>query len=433
MSPAAPTPIMKILYLVHRVPFPPDRGDRIRSYHLLKYLAGQTEVDLACLADEPVSREERSSLEQLCRRVCVAPLGKSARWLHAARSLAVGLSASEGLFYSRRLAGTVSAWSRDTSYDCVIAFCSSMRAYLDLPQLDGARRVVDLVDVDSQKWFDYAAEARGLKRWLFCLEGRRVRKLECQLARRAELILTVSRPEAELLRRFAPAANVRAVPNGVDLDYFAPRPETEVRRLNCVFVGALDYRANVEGIAWFCREVWPMVQREFPSATLSLVGRNPVTAVRKLADICGVEVVGQVPDVRPYLARAAVAVVPLRVARGIQNKVLEAAAMGKATICSGSALEGLELSPGKETLRADEPREWVAALAQLLHNDDEAARLGAAARAFVERRHCWQDRLSLLDELFEPRDRAGTGATAVFTGSQMRDDAVAISAIETHA
>lgn len=390
---------MKILYLVHRIPYPPDRGDRIRSYHLLKYLAGRGQVDLACLADEPVTPEQEASLARLCRRVCIAPLTRTGRWFRAAASLGTGRSASEGLFYSPRLSATVETWATDTSYDWVVAFCSSMRSYLELGQWDGAQRVVDLVDVDSQKWFDYASEARGLKRWLFELEGRRVRRLEARLARRAQVLLTVSSPEAELMRRISPDANVWAIANGVDLDYFSPVPGAAITPFSCVFVGALDYRANIEGIVWFCREVWPGVVERFPGATLALVGRNPVAAVRKLAAGAGVELVGQVPDVRPYVARAAVVVAPLRVARGIQNKVLEAAAMGKVTVCSGPALEGLALSPGDETLRADEPAEWFAAIARLFENADERARLGAAARAFVERHHCWNERLSLLDEL----------------------------------
>ena len=160
------------LYLVHRIPYPPDRGDRIRSYHLLRYLAARGQVDLACLADEAVTSDVQVSLERLCRRVFVARLGRTGRWLHAAYSLAGGRSASEGLFFSRELINKVAAWSRDTRYDCVVAFCSSMRRYIELSELDGAQRVVDLVDVDSQKWFDYARHGRGWKQQLFQHEGR---------------------------------------------------------------------------------------------------------------------------------------------------------------------------------------------------------------------------------------------------------------------
>jgi glycosyltransferase involved in cell wall biosynthesis len=332
------------------------------------------------------------------------------------------------------LADTVNAWSRDTHYDRVVAFCSSMRPYLDLPGLAEVPALVDLVDVDSQKWFDYASGARGLKRRLFALEGHRVRELEADLARRAEALLVVSQPEADLLRGFAPAANVHPIANGVDLDYFQHEDSgfrvqgSEEEIQNLVFVGALDYRANIDGITWFCREVWPRIHRRdhrrhhaphgeqsenlhhaehdaYGTPTLTLVGRNPVPAVRRLAELPGINLVGQVPDVRPYLSAATISIAPLRVARGIQNKVLEAAAMRKPIIASGPALEGLDFVPDKHVLRADTPAEWVAAISRLLSDASERERLAAAAHAFVTEHHSWSARLAPLADLLADRSR----------------------------
>lgn len=390
---------MNLLYLVHRLPYPPDRGDRIRSWHLLRFLARHAEVDVACLADEPVSDEQRRALARVSRRVAIVPLGRRARWWHAAGSLARGRSATEGLFYSRQLADAVNAWSSETRYDRVIAFCSSMRPYLDLPALAGVPKVVDLVDVDSQKWFDYAATAVGLKRRLFALEGRRVRRLETSLARQTEALLVVSQPEADLLRGFCPTANVHAIANGVDLDYFQ-HPQSKIQHpKSLVFVGALDYRANIDGVTWFCREVWPRVHARYPQATLTLVGRNPLPAVRELVLLPGVELVGQVPDIRPFVAAATVAIAPLRVARGLQNKVLEGAALGKPVISTSAALEGFDLVPGEHVLRADTPDEWLAAISLLFDNPAERARLAAAGQAFVEQHHTWSARLAPLAHL----------------------------------
>lgn len=381
---------MRVLFLTHRVPYPPDRGDRIRSFHLLKFLAARCEVHLTCLADEPVPSLTLQALTSLCKRIEVASVDNQSRWFRAASSVAHGRSASEGLFASPQLRRIVTAWSNEIQYDAVLVFCSSMFPYVVTPGLKGVPLIVDLIDVDSQKWFDYASNTRGLKRWLFKLEGRRVRRLEQTIAARAEAVTLVSQPEVDLLYRHAPRAKAHPVQNGVDLDYFRPRPDAEDRSAaNCVFVGALDYRANVEGICWFCDHVWPEVRRQVPTATLSLVGRNPVPAVTRLGRLPGVEVVGQVADVRPYLWRANLAIAPLQIARGIQNKVLEAAAAGKAVIASSQALEGLSLLPGRHLLVADEPSEWIAAITGLFADSAARTALGSAAREFVAEHHSW--------------------------------------------
>ena len=390
---------MKLLFLVHRIPYPPDRGDRIRSWRLLRYLAERAEVDVACLADEPVSNEQREALARTCRRAAIVPLGRRSRWGRAVRSLIGGRSATEGLFYSRRLAKTLKSWTGDGGYDRVVAFCSSMSPYLDLPALASVPKFVDLVDVDSQKWFDYASAVGGAKRRFFGLEGRRVRTLETELARKTDALLVVSEPEAELLRSFCPSANVHAVSNGVDLDYFYPAEAPVRSPQSLVFVGALDYRANVDGVTWFCREAWPGIRARYPKATLSLVGRNPVLAVRELTSLPGVELVGQVADIRPFVAAASVAIAPLRVARGVQNKVLEGVAMGKPVIASSGALQGLDLVPGEHVLCADSSEEWGGAVSTLFDDPAERERLAAAGRSFVEHHYAWNCRLAPLAEL----------------------------------
>jgi sugar transferase (PEP-CTERM/EpsH1 system associated) len=322
--------------------------------------------------------------------------------LRAALSLARGRSATEGLFYSPRLKDTVDSWTSQIRYDAVLAFCTSMAPYLDSPGLAGVPAIVDFVDVDSQKWFDYAARASGLKRALFQWEGGRVQKLEQETCVRASAVALVSEPEAELCRQSSPAASIHAVPNGVDLEYFgqAITPlRDDAHPPECVFVGALDYRANVEGLTWFCQDVWPDVRRRRPDAKLTLVGRNPLPAVRQLDGSQGVKVVGDVPDVRPFLAQATIVVVPLRVARGIQNKVLEALAAQKPVVASSSALEGLDLVPELHAYRADSPQEWGDCLQRLFNDPALQRRLSSAGRAFVERHHNWNTRLEPFERL----------------------------------
>ena len=383
-----------ILYLVHRVPYPPNRGDRIRSFHLLEFLAGRSRVHLAFLCQQAPARETMRVLRQRCAGLAAVVLGDRMRWVRAAWSLVSGRTATEGLFCAPRMRRIVRRWAAEQRFDAAIVFCSSMVQYLKVPGLEGVPAVVDLVDVDSQKWFDYAEGSRGLKRLLFRLEGRRLRRLEASLSQRAAAVTLVSRHEADLFRDFCPADCVHAIPNGVDLEYFRPAaPAESAASQRCVFVGALDYRANIDGVRWFCEQVWPEVHRRRPDATFAVVGSNPAAAARRLAELPGVELVGEVPDVRPHLAGAAVAVVPLRVARGIQNKVLEALAMGKAVVATPQALEGLGVEPDVHVCRAADAGEWVEAVTGLLEDAQKRARLGSAGRAYVEAHHRWDVQL----------------------------------------
>jgi sugar transferase (PEP-CTERM/EpsH1 system associated) len=376
-----------ILMLTHRTPYPPDKGDRIRTFHVLKWLSERAAVHLACLADEPFDDPTISALNRYCARVEAVPLERRSRWARALISLALGGTASEGAFDSPKLRSILSSWAEETRYHGAVASASSMVPYLRPFASRGVPTVVDLVDVDSQKWLDYAGSSRWPRSWIYRIEGGRLRRLECSLSEWTRGVTLVSEAEAELYRRLRPGNVCHAVTNGVDLDLFFHWPPAD--EVGCVFVGALDYRPNVEGLRWFCRQVWPGVVRREPGATLSLVGRNPTSEVLRLGDQPGVSVVGTVPDVRPHLARASVAVAPLRMARGVQNKVLEAMAMGKAVVVSPQALEGLRAEPGRHLLVASEPSQWIEAIVKLLGDRWLRGRLGAEGRRFVEEHHRW--------------------------------------------
>jgi sugar transferase (PEP-CTERM/EpsH1 system associated) len=387
----------KVLYLAHRVPFPPDKGDRIRTYHQLRWLGRRADVYLACLADEPVTADIRDALEGLARRVAVVPVGGWSRRLRMFASLVRGRTATEGAFASGALSSTITEWAQEVRFDACLASASSMVPYMQLPALRWTPAIVDLVDVDSQKWLDYAAASRGPRSWLYRLEGHRLRCLERPLPTWARGVLLTSTAEVDLYRQFADDGPIYSINNGVDLDYFRPAPPAE--GASCVFVGALDYRPNVDAACWFCREVWPDVVRRRPDARLVLVGRQPVPAIRRLGELPGVIVVGQVPDVRPHVAEATVVVAPLRIARGVQNKVLEALAMAKATVASSAALGGIRAVSGQHLLAADSPAEWVDALLRLFDHAELRRTLGTAGRRYVEEQHSWDSRLQPLEDI----------------------------------
>jgi sugar transferase (PEP-CTERM/EpsH1 system associated) len=399
-APATPD----LLYLVHRVPYPPDKGDRIRAYHVLRKLTQFARVHLACLADEPVPEETRSVLANLCARLAIQPLAGGWRKLRMLAALASGRTVTEGAFESPRLRAVVQEWARTTPFAAAVASASSMVPYLRLPGLAKVAAVVDLVDVDSEKWLDYAAESRGPAAWLYRLEAHRLRRLEQDLPRWARAVTLVSEAEADLYRRFCASGRVEAISNGVDLEYFHPRQVPAEQGL--VFTGALDYRPNIDGVCWFCQEIWPKVRAACPDLIVSLIGRNPVRAVQRLGCLPGVEVVGPVPDVRPHVAAAAAVIAPLRIARGIQNKVLEALAMAKAVIVSPQALEGLQARPGIHLLSAVSPAEWIDAIHNLLSNAARRQALGREGRRYVEEQHSWDQRLQPFEALLVPESAA---------------------------
>jgi sugar transferase (PEP-CTERM/EpsH1 system associated) len=320
----------------------------------------------------------------------------------------MGRSATEGLFWSRRLYRTVSRWARETHFDAVLVYCSSMLQYLATPALRSVPAIVDLVDVDSQKWFDYAQIARGLKRHVFRLEGKRLRRLEQDACCRASSVMLVSEAEANLFRHVCPNNRTHSMPNGVDCDYFRTT-DREGRAGRCIFVGALDYRANIDGICWFCREVWPHVRAQIPIATLAIVGRNPTADVRQLGSIPGVEVFASVPDVRPYLADATLVVAPLRIARGVQNKVLEAMAGGRAVVASPEALEGINVRVGEHVIDAASPRRWSDEIVRLLNDATARQRLAQAGRRFVVDHHAWEACLAPLNRQLEQAHKPAVG------------------------
>jgi len=345
------------------------------------------------------------------------------RWLRAAASFSRNRTATEGLFYAPALARLLQRWTSAVAFDGCIFECSSMAPYVEKLSYRGPT-VLDLVDLDSQKWQDYADHGRGLKRALYRLEGQRLDRLEAGLLQRVDALTFVSEAEADLFRRRHPNPKTWSLPNGVDRDYFQPgRPAPEGDTLRCAFLGALNYFPNVEGIRWFCNEVWPEVHRR-SGAVLDIIGREPTSAVQKLAAQPGVEVIGPVKDVRPCLQRATLFVVPLRIARGVQNKVLEAMSMGLPVIASSPALEGIAAEVGRDVLMANSPDEWIAQLSGLLADQAGRRRLAEAGSRYVQRNHNWESCLSRLGELLrlDLREDAAAQrrATAAAIGSAER-------------
>jgi sugar transferase (PEP-CTERM/EpsH1 system associated) len=388
-----------VLYLTHRVPYPPDKGDRIRNFHLLRQLAKRGRVWLGCLADEAVTADALAALHELCEKLAIVPTDRFARCARAGSSLLSGRSLSEGMFSAAKLRRTIREWTSLTRFQAAVVSASSLAPYLREEALRRTPAIVDLVDVDSQKWLDFASASAWPKNWLYRVEAARIRKLEMELPNWASAVSVVSRAEADLCDSFAGAGAATVASNGVDLDYF--QPSDRKLDLACVFVGAMDYLPNIDGALWFAREVWPSLRSKYPGAEFRIVGRNPAKAVEELRKVPGVTVTGSVQDVRPFVSSASVVVVPLRLARGIQNKVLEAMAMGKAVVAASGALAALKTEPGKHLLAASTAKEWIDAVNGLFSHPVRCRDLGVAARQFVEQHHHWEHCLEpLLEKIY---------------------------------
>jgi len=385
----------RLLFIAHRVPYPPDKGERVRAFHEIRALADHFRVTVAALAHTPADVQAAQELKRWCDRVITDRAGGRAGLLRGAAAMLRGKSATEGYFHSRRLSRALKREAAGEPFDVIFAYCSSALPYaLAVP---ARARVADLVDADSAKWAAYAQSARWPKSWLYRREAAGVRRLERQALQACDAVVLVSRAEAEAMD--AASNKVIAVGNGVDTDYFQPQARPQDGPPTLVFTGTMDYRPNVEGVCWFAEEIWPALRRERPDLRLAIVGRNPAPAVRRLAETPGVHVTGSVPDVRPYLASATLAVAPLLMARGIQNKVLEAMAMGRAVVASPAAIEGLEVQPSAEVIEAQPPDQWQREILDLLQNDARRQAIEHAARACVERRFTWTARLKPLVDL----------------------------------
>jgi sugar transferase (PEP-CTERM/EpsH1 system associated) len=401
-------PSRRVLLLTHRVPYPPDRGDRIRSYHLLKLLSRKFEVALACVSDEEVTAEQRQVLAQLAGRLAIQRTSKLVSRARGVAALVQGQAVTPSLFFDPRLAKTIIEWHRQKPFDAVLTFCTGMIRYARLlthpayRPVEFARtrpiHVLDLVDVDSRKWAAYAQNTAGPMKWVYTREAERLARIESGIEDRFDRISVISEPEAETYRKYLrDHPGLAVVENGVDLDYFAPRPD--VAGQTAVFVGVMNYKPNIEAVQWYAKEVWPLVRRKLPKATFKIVGKDPSPQVKALRHHPGVEVIGTVPDVRPYIEEASAVVAPLKVARGVQNKVLEAMACRRAVICSPEAANGIRALPGRHLLVAASTKAFARYTLALMRDDHYRQQVAAAARRCVQRRYGWPQALEPMIEL----------------------------------
>jgi len=392
-----------LLYLAHRMPYPPNKGDKIRSYHLLRYLCRHYRVYLGAFADLEGDVAHVNALRELCAEVKVIPLSPL---LARARCMA-GLLRGEPLTLAWYGSPALQRWVDRTlathRIERAVCFSSVVTRYLDRTR--GPHLVADFCDVDSEKWAQYADGRGWPASFIYGREARTLLAFERRTAMRAAACTFASLAEAELFSRRAPecAAKVHAIGNGVDTEYFSPRAERAspygADELPIVFTGAMDYWPNIDAVTWFARDVMPLIVEARPRARFYVVGMNPAATVSALAGP-RVVVTGKVADVRPYVQHARVAVAPLRVARGVQNKVLEAMAMARPVVCSAAVAQGVNAAPLVEFDVANDAREYAHKVIGLI-NPSVGDKMGQQARRRVVSDFNWEAQLSRFGELIE--------------------------------
>ncbi|XVJ68827.1 MAG: TIGR03087 family PEP-CTERM/XrtA system glycosyltransferase [Rhizobacter sp.] len=392
-----------LLYLVHRMPYPPNKGDKVRSYHLLKHLAARHQVFLGTFMDDPEDEAHIATLRSLCADVHVERLHPK----RARVSSLLGLLGRDALtlryYRSQALSDWVARTTAQHKMQAAVVFSSSMAQYVEGGEnLNGAPVLVDFVDVDSAKWSQYAKERPWPLSWLYRREGRTLLNYERDVALWARRSFFVTESETKLFKQLAPSAadRVEAVSNGVDAQFFTPEPSRRSPyskdEQTVVFTGAMDYWPNVDAVTWFARDILPGLRQKHPGLRFYIVGRSPDAAVQALASDA-VVVTGTVPDVRPYLQHADVVVAPLRLARGIQNKILEAMAMGRPVVASTACASALNANVGTELVAAEEVADYTRAISALLADREVAGRIGSAGRTCVLQRYSWSAHLAGMD------------------------------------
>jgi polysaccharide biosynthesis protein PslH len=392
---------VKILYLAHRIPYPPNKGEKIRTFNQIQQLARRHAIHLCSFVDEPKDLRGVSKLREHCASVEIIDRRQAKTFLLAAVAFLKRTPLSVSLFYRKALAEKVAQKAATGRFDCIIVSCSSMAQYV--PSGSALPKIIDFIDVDSEKWRSYAKHCSFPLSTVYRSEAYLLGKYEEQLAREFDHCILSSAVEAQFLRNRAKDRPISVISNGVDLEYFTPR--SHARELKgrpiIVFTGVMDYFPNVDAVKYFCSTIFPIVLDSVPDAQFYIVGRNPTRQVKDLGKQINVIVTGTVADVRPYLEQARVAVAPFRLAHGVQNKVLEAMAMGLPVVGTAETFKGIAATEQDGIRIARDPLSFAEHVTTFLGNTSFGTEIGQEGRRLVERHHRWEDQGIKLEEILQ--------------------------------
>lgn len=401
---------MNILFLAHRIPYPPDKGDKIRSYNLIRHLAKKNDLFLGTILEEQNDENHLLELGKYCKKVYAAQYTGKSKLLY---SIFSGQSFSVSNFYDKDLQKFVDETLENHNIQVLICFCSSMAEYVfktplfKKNKLKGIKLIMDYVDLDSDKWRQYSEFSKGFLKYLYNMERKRLFKFEIIINQIFHHSIFISQREVATFKKHYPdVKNIKIIPNGVDYEYFSPdvnslpHPTKKyIKGPMLLFTGVMDYFANINGVTWFCHEIFPIIKNEIPDAQFYIVGNKPTDAVWALSEIEGVNVTGYVEDIRIYYRMADVCVTPLRIARGLQNKVLEAMSTGNAVVATSSAKNGIVCTENKDIIVADDEKKFAAEVISLIKNKEKRAKMSLCAMKNVHKNYSWDENLKILDSI----------------------------------
>jgi sugar transferase (PEP-CTERM/EpsH1 system associated) len=396
--------VEKLLFLVHRIPFPPNKGDKIRSFNLLKKLAKDYQIFLGAFIDDEQDWQYVHEVQKLCSQCCFLPLDPLKSKLRSLKGFLDNHPLTVPYYENSEMTKWIEGAVKDNAIERVVVFSSAMAQYVDSEWK--AHKVIDFVDVDSDKWLQYSKGKGWPMSWVYRREGERLLDYDRSIAKIFNSSIFVSEQEAELFKTLAPesAEKITHIENGVDTDYFDPELDYELPYAESeqviVFTGAMDYWANVDAVSWFAREVFPKILQHHISARFYIVGARPTEAVTALERIEGVHVTGSVKDIRPYLHGALLSVAPMRIARGVQNKVLEAMAMAKSVVATTAAIEGIREWETVDVTVEDDAEKMMQIVRDKLNSADEDI-TSAVNRECVKKHYSWESNLQRIEQLLE--------------------------------
>lgn len=396
---------MNILYLAHRIPYPPNKGDKIRSFNQLKSLSETHQVDLVCLADEPGDMKYKENLLDYCRKVEVFPLSPASAKIKGAINLLLGGTISTAYFYKKVAQDAVDSLLSQNKYDAIVCFSSVMAEYVFRSQFGtgAATLIMDFCDVDSDKWRQYAADASFPMNIVYGIEFKRLLNYEQKVNQNFDKSVFVTEQEANLFRQLYPKAdNLYVVKNGVDHHFFSPQadfPRLKKSSPTIVFTGAMDYHANVDAVVWFCHDIWPKVKSQLPDCQFYIAGSKPTQAVRNLEFYKDVTVTGFVDDIRSYYDFADVCVIPLRLARGVQNKVLEAMAMNKPVVTTSKIALAIGSDTNGVLFCADDANDFIRLIVDVVKSANASGSKVTESRQYILDNYDWDKNNFILSSL----------------------------------
>lgn len=390
---------MNILYLCHRFPYPPKRGGKIRPFNMIRHLSGAGHTVTVCsLARSDAEADEGKGIAPHCAQFEMGHVREWAQMVRMVVRLPTPTPSSMGYFYSPELAQRVRHLLQNKRWDLIFVHCSSVAQYVE--HVKDVPKVLDFGDMDSQKWIEYANYKPFPLSLGYRLEGAKMLAAEKRLARRFDLCTATTRAEWETLESYGTGASTDWFPNGVDADFFSPT-DGQYDSDTISFIGRMDYYPNQECMSRFCSQTWPLLLAARPAMKLLIVGADPSPAMRRLGELPGVTVTGSVPDVRPFIRGSALMVAPLNIARGTQNKILEAMAMGVPVVTSSIAAGGVDAQAPDHLLVADSARDCADAILRIVDNPAERNRLAVAGRQRMLSHHAWPRSMARLDGIIQ--------------------------------